>query len=858
LSGSHKRNACMEFLSRLHRRDAGSPGPGLDIRIACFREVLHANNAALGFIAEMQEALESTGRLTAAQVSRMITGATVQAFRMVTHLMRMTGMTGRKEHRELVRRFNDLKNEIAGKVEAPPALKPVGLAVRLADVGPELAEAVGMKSAYLGEARRILRGHVPDGFATTVEAFRVFMDNERLGERIAVLLEGLNAKDVGARFEASAQIVQMVERWPVAGRVAGAIQSAVAAIPGSPYIRLAVRSSALQESGHEMSFAGQYRSMLNIRPDGVVDAFRRVIASKYSPEALTYWLERGFSDPEVAMCCCIVKMVNAAAAGVLYTSFPTPAGVKTVLQAVRGLGLTAVDGSVEPDTVVLDRSSRKIVEFKTGLQEVALRSAALEGTEQVALDEKTRSTPAVTQEQALTIADLAWQIEDVLKIPMDIEWAIDSRGRAFVVQVRPLVGISSRMGETRKPALAGAPVLLGSGTRVSGGAATGPVCRVESDLDILRFSSGSVVTTHEANPRLAVLLPKAVAVVADMGEVTGHLATVARELHIPAIFATRNATEILKPGETVTVDADAGVVYAGRVDAALSEMRRTAAPRNPNRELLRSVSGLITPLTLRDRLASGYAPRKCKTIHDIIRFCHQATIEAMFDLGDRTLRRSHSLRRLVSPVPIDCRIFDLGGGLNPQTDGEDVTLEEVVSRPMRALWRGMTDPRLRWSQARPVSLRGFMSAVVDYNFDLDARLRPMGEPSYAFVNSEYLNLNSRIGYHFSTIDARICDTIESNYASFRFVGGSTAIEQRSRRALLLQQLLAARGFETDVSADLVNARIRHRPAAEMDVALFEIGLLMGYVNHLDMALVSDQVMQSYIDAFLEGNYGYKS
>jgi pyruvate,water dikinase len=141
---------------------------------------------------------------------------------------------------------------------------------------------------------------------------------------------------------------------------------------------------------------------------------------------------------------------------------------------------------------------------------------------------------------------------------------------------------------------------------------------------------------------------------------------------------------------------------------------------------------------------------------------------------------------------------------------------------------------------------------------MDARLRPMGEPSYAFVNSEYLNLNSRIGYHFSTIDARICDTIESNYASFRFVGGSTGIEQRSRRAQLIQRLLEVHGFETDCRADLVNARIRYLPPSEMDNALYEIGLLMGYANHLDMALTSDQVMQSYIDAYLEGNYGYKS
>jgi pyruvate,water dikinase len=844
----------MEFLSRLYKRRTISD-PDLDQRISCFREVLYANNAALGFIAEIQEELESTGPLTAPKASRMIAGVTVQTFRMVTHLMRMTG---RKEYRELLRRFNGLKTQIARKGELTPALKQFDFAIRLADVGPDLAEAVGTKSAYLGEARRLLRGHVPAGFATTVEAFRAFMDNDRLGTHIASLLGGLKRGEVAACFEASARIVQMVETCAVPGGVVQAIQKAVSAIPGSPHIRLAVRSSALQEGGREMSFAGQYRSMLNIRPDGVVDAFRRVIASKYSPQAITYMLERGYSDAEVAMCCCIVKMVDASAAGVLYTSFPTSAGARTVLQAVRGLGLTAVDGSVEPDTVTLDRSSRKVIELKTGFQEIALRSASTEGTEKIELDENARRTPAVTPAQALAVADLAWRIEDALKMPVDVEWAIDPKGRVFIVQVRPLSDMPSRMEEIRKGLVPGAPILMDKGTRASGGSASGPVCHIETDLDILKCSPGSVLIMREANPRFAVLLPRAAAVVADMGEITGHLATVARELHVPAIFATRRATEVLPRGETVTVDADAGVIYAGCIQEALSAKPPAAAPRNPNRELLRSVSRLIIPLTLRDRLASGYSPRKCKTIHDIIRFCHQATIEAMFDLGDKTLRSSRSLRRLVSPVPIDCRIFDLGGGLRPQTDGADITLQEVACRPMCELWRGMTDPRLHWNQARPVSLRGFMSAVVDYNFDLDARLRPMGEPSYAFVNAEYLNLNSRIGYHFSTVDARICDKIESNYASFRFVGGSTGIEQRSRRAMLIQRLLAARGFETDCRADLVNARIRYRSPEEMDEAVFTVGLIMGYANHLDMALISDKVMHAYLDAFLEGNYGYKS
>jgi pyruvate,water dikinase len=714
-----------------------------------------------------------------------------------------------------------------------------------------------MKSAYLGEARRILHGHVPSGFATTVECYQAFMAGHGMDASIASWMREVHAGDIVSQFEISARIKQMIETTAVPDKVARAIDAAVAELPDNPDLRLAVRSSALQEGGLEISFAGQYRSMLNIRRDSVVDAFRQVVASKYSPQAMAYRIARGFSDTEVAMCCCVQTMVQAVAAGVLYTSVPHSSGARAMVQAVRGLGLSAVDGSVEPDTIALDRSSHKVMETKLGLQTAELRMADMEGTERVAIGNEAAGRPAITPDQALLVAELGWKLEKELKMPLDVEWAMDPQGRIFILQVRPISDLPNPFEKTRKSVVPGAPVLLQRGTRICGGAASGPVCLIEKDLDLLKCHPGSVIAMHEANPRFAVLLPRAAAVLADMGEFTGHLATVAREFQVPALFATRDASKSLKPGEIVTVDADAGIVYGGRIDAVLGSRIQPSVPHDPNREWLQSVAPLIIPLTMQYRYSSGYSPRKCKTIHDIIRVCHQATVEEMFDLGDNNLRRSRPLRRLVSSVPIDCRILDLGGGLRPDVTGDTVVPDEVVCLPMRALWKGMTDPRLHWRQTRAISLRGFMSAVVGYNFDLDARLRPMGEPSYVFVTADYMNLNSRIGYHFSTVDARICDTIESNYASFRFVGGATGIEQRSRRALLIEQLLAARGFETDRHADLVNARIRHRPPEEMHEALFKVGLLMGYVNHLDMALVSDRVMIEYRDAFLAGNYEFK-
>jgi pyruvate,water dikinase len=296
--------------------------PSLDVRIGCFREVLHANNTALGFLAATQEAMEAERPLSPAEVRRLVAGVMTQTYRMVLNLNRMTG----DRYRAALSRFHDVKVRVACRVELTPTLKPVGFVVPLEEVDPALAEMVGQKSAYLGEARRILPGHVPRGFATTLHAYRVFMETDGLGERIARVMEGLRSDDVATCFQVSARVTQMVESAAVPVDLVRAIQDAVAGLPGGPSVRLAVRSSALQEGGLEVSFAGQYRSLLNVPPGGVVDAFRGVVASKYSPQAITYRLGRGYKDAEVAMCCCVLTMADAAAAGVVYSAFPTPAG----------------------------------------------------------------------------------------------------------------------------------------------------------------------------------------------------------------------------------------------------------------------------------------------------------------------------------------------------------------------------------------------------------------------------------------------------------------------------------------------------------------------------------------------------
>ena len=843
----------MQGLAERVRRVLGrdrAPALDLEARVTCFREILHANNAALGYLASIQEALAAERELGVADVRRLVVGVTVQAYRMVVNLDRLAGRPDRRLHAT----FDALRKAIARRIEVKPYHGPVAPVVPLSAASAEMAEVLGQKSAFLAAARQKLPANVPNGFATSVTAFSRFMHESVLDEEVAAALADLGIGDVAACFAVSARLTQLVERAPVPDDVAGALESAVAGLVAAGFDRFAVRSSALQEGGLEVSFAGQYRSLLNVGPGGVVDAFRQVVASKYSPQAIAYRLGCGLDDAEVAMCCCVIPMIDAHTAGVLYSAYRTPTGTVTLVQAVQGLGLAAVDGSVRPESLLVDRNSRRVVDRHPGHQQTMLVCAMDGGTEHREAHER---GGVITDEQALALSALAWELEATLGASIDMEWAIDGAGRPWVLQVRPQ-GEHCEDGAAVAAPATGAEVLVSGGARASGGAASGGVHHVVSDLDVLRCPPGSVVVCREASPRFAVLLSEAAAVVADMGDVTGHLAAVSRELRVPALFATGSATSMLGEGDLVTVDADARAVYRGRIESVLVDRtRRPRAPRSPHLERLAAAATDIVPLTLTDRLASGYASGRCRTIHDIIRYCHQKTVESMFAAGDDERRRGGALRRLVAVAPIDCRLLDLGGGIRAGCDDAEVTIDDVTCVPLRALWRGLCDERLSWRSTRPVSMRGFMSALVNYNFDEDARVRAMGEPSYAFITADYLNLNSRIGYHFSTVDAHVGDVVESNYASFRFVGGSTGVDQRSRRASLLQRLLAARGFETDCRADLVNARLRHRPRHEMEEALGLIGLVSGFVNHLDMALTSDALLDEYERQFNAGNYGYK-
>jgi len=823
----------------------------LEVRIKDLREILLANNKALGGIGRMQEMLASSSAISPIEVRRVCSLVTVETYKMVTLLNRMTN----NRHKEVAEILEELKKRIARVIDLGPVLEEVGYTVPLQNARVQMGEMIGQKNAYLGEVCRFLPHLVPKGFATSTLAYDRFFESAGLYGLITEKIKGLNPGDTEAIYKTASELVLKIESAELPKDLQKGLEEAVARL-GAP--RLAVRSSAIMEGGVATSFAGQYRSLLNIPPSGICDAFKKVLASKYTPEALSYRLARNLDDKDIKMCCCVVEMVDALCAGVAHSGVQRNGKRCVLVQAVKGLGLGVVSGSVTPDSYLVDTEKMEVCERVVSSQRKMLALASTEGTEWKDVPSEEHGSPALSDDMALEVGKTVFALEKEFGVKLEVEWAFDRSGKLYVLQVRP-----RSEGDGEKQTLApieGATILLQGGSVASRGAGFGTVFVVKSDLDILRCPDKSVVVLKEASPHFSVLLSKASAIVSETGSTTAHLAVIAREQKVPAIFGVEGATVVLKNGQQVTVDAMACAVYDGHVEKALERAKeeiRTQTGDSEGHRLLKALSPLICPLNLTGRLSSQRSAKSCRSVHDIIRYCHQMAIESLFEVGDKARRKGERMVRLVSPVPIDLRVLDLGGGLAKEAkDLDEVGIEHVRCRPMVALWKGMTQDKGAWSHNVQVSLGNFLTSIVNYNFDLDRAVRPMGEPSYAFITATYMNLNSRVGYHFTTIDATVCDIREKNYASFRFVGGAASVEQRARRALLIERILSSLGFECDKIVDLVNARIRYRPAEEMDRLLFILGRLLLFVNHLDMQLTSDEVVMAYQKAFLQENNGF--
>jgi pyruvate, water dikinase len=455
-------------------------------------------------------------------------------------------------------------------------------------VGRRDVGKVGGKNASLGEMVRTLDAkgvRVPPGFATTAEAYWRFIDANGLKDVIVGALS-----DLAAGRATLAETGQSIRRAFVRGEwpkeTARAIISAYDELcrrAGKENVDVAVRSSATAEDLPDASFAGQQETFLNIRGKAaLLDACRRCYASLFTDRAISYRQAKGFDHMKVALSIGVQRMVRSdlGGAGVLFTIDTETGFDKIVLiNAAWGLGENVVQGTVDPDEYQVFKPLlgegvlKPIIERKCGekTQKMIYAQDGDRPTRNVATSKAERAAFVLGDEDILTLARWGCVIEDHYGCAMDVEWAKDGEsGELFIVQARPETVESRKEASAfRSYKIKSKGRKLISGLSIGAAVVAGRVCIIESAHEIDRFVDGAILVTRTTDPDWVPVMKRAAAIITDHGGRTSHAAIVSRELGLPAIVGTGNATEILHDEQEVTVscaEGDEGFVYEGRAD----------------------------------------------------------------------------------------------------------------------------------------------------------------------------------------------------------------------------------------------------------------------------------------------------
>jgi len=439
---------------------------------------------------------------------------------------------------------------------------------------------VGGKNANLGEM--ISAGlPVPPGFAVTAYAYEKFIETTHIAEKIYEIINKTvtDKNDPKQYAAASKKIRKLIEKSPVPEEIEKAIKSAYKELNKRLNLKdtfVAVRSSATAEDLPDASFAGQQETFLNVKGSGeLIGKVVKCWSSLFTPRAIFYRNEKGFAHEKVFISVGVQKMVNSRAAGVMFTINPVTGNTdEIVIEGNYGLGETVVSGVVNPDDFVVDKNTLKIKERRISRKTVQyIRDPDTGETVHLDVPEEKQKKTCVNDKEILKLAELGKLIDVHYEKAMDIEWAIDKDlsfpKNIFVVQARPetvwsgkAVEIPTRVeegkrGEELKVAVKG----LAAGKRGYGVGVAKVVLTPDEAAQVMQ--KGNILVTDMTNPDFVPFMKIASAIVTDKGGITSHAAIVSRELSIPCVVGTENATQVMKTGQEYTVDSRNGVIYEG-------------------------------------------------------------------------------------------------------------------------------------------------------------------------------------------------------------------------------------------------------------------------------------------------------
>ena len=817
-----------------------------------FKQLIAENNKSLEIMADMGEKLSGEFVFDQNYITSSTTAIADSVSRMIYHLDCIAPRTYRGLFPVCNRIRNELESELKGHLVIPEGDYVIGYE----SIDDTLETLVGGKNAHLGIVSNTLGLKIPAGFAITSRCFDVLVRTGTISEQInGILYEWEN--EAIETSEASEKITQLIHSLALPKEIRRAIEQGVAHITEKSASDLvtnfAVRSSGIGEDS-EHSYAGQYKSILNINSRAVPEAYKRVLASLYSPRAMEYRRTKKIKESEAVMAVGCQKMIPAKISGVAYTLDVFDLKKNCLLiTALPGLGANLVGGKQQADRYIVSRTPPYAI---TGM-EIVHKKEILEmgplgqGVITQPLAPELRDRPSLRLEQVHQIVETALALENYSRHPQDIEFAIDQNDELVILQARPLnINTSGpKMVCDLSSLETNCPILMeNKGEIVQEGVAMGIVFKVTKDSDLEKIPKGSILIAHFSSPNLAQAIRKVNGIITDVGSPIGHLSTISREFRIPMIINSVDATKILENGQEITLDALDNRVFSGfNTELCHYELAEETFEETYEFRLLRRLFKKISPLKLVDPEDKNFTPESCTTLHDLIRYVHEQSVNVL--ISKNYIHDSHLKdysKQLKVDIPLDLTVIDFS--VCDLVKRKTITLEEIECPPLKTFIEGMCAPGLWAKDPVDIDLRSFMSSMTrTFSSDV-ADPRFVGQ-NLAVASGNYANISLRLGYHFSMIDTIASPKNEENYVYFRFFGGVTDKTRRSRRAQFIQAILSANDFMTKTKGDLIVGRIKGAGKNDILKKIFVLGGLVSYTRQLDVKMINDSSIMEFTKDF---------
>lgn len=757
------------------------------------------------------------------RVNALCTRMATQVFQCIKHLKELDPAPSEA----LFERFKAVHALVQNAIAAPPEYCLVGPTVLpLGQVSPltERATLVDPGTLRLEFLRQQLPDAVPQGFVITAAGCQHYFQSNDLQSEINRRVQAAGVLVPRHLHPLSNQLAALVEATPLPVELRTAVLEQVTRLRGlyqGADMQLLFRGRVWPPGASEDCGVTVWGPplALDTADDAIEHAVLATLARKQRAQCLVYRRARGLTDTSTGMCLTCFAVPAGCWGGIAQSRAPLhPQSRNTHVYACDGLPQELEYSQHHADRVSVSRHAPHVVTKRHPQQPDA---------------------PVLDDDTALRTAALARAAEAAADCPQVLTWVCTPSGNVLMLMTRPMALPVNEEEMPPPDADRNGDILLRGGVTVCPGRVSGSAQVVRQWEDVRRFPPGSILVAPDDAYIWGALIDRCAGMVVEKGFQGSRLASLAREFGKPALFGMENATGMIQRGQTITLCADLRLVYAGRQKSLLPPKAsgRDYMPGSPVYRMLQEASQHILPLTMMPD-SIDFTAANCKTYHDIVNYCHERAVASMFNEGSDKHHAPKRVRQLRDQnVPKQFWLVNLSDAFARVPKGPFIDVEDVTSRPMRALWKGMT--AYPWA-GPPVNSKGLLSVLFEAtaNPNLDPVAQPafFTEKNYFLVSRHYCSLHSRFGFHFVSVEARLSEHVSRNFIAFELRGGAADMERRILRVRFVADLLWEFGFEPEVRQDAVSATRKNLPIDDGERLLAVVGYLAIHTRQLDMVM----------------------